>query len=130
MVSIFKNIWGTVATKNYYLATLFLVINKFFENLVNSKLVNNRNGFRSSHSTAHLLTVLSERSLRDFYRSGSTQAVALDTSNDFDRVFHTGLFHELKSFANSSRVLALVWYFVSNGWLEAVLTRITRLMLV
>ena len=87
VVSIFKIIWGTVATKNYYLATLFLVINKFFEKLVNSKLVNNRNGFRSSHSTAHLLTVLSERSLRAFYRSGSTQAVALDTSNDFDRVF-------------------------------------------
>ena len=43
-------------------------------------------GFRSSLSTADLLTVISERIARAFNRSGATRAVALDISQAFDRV--------------------------------------------
>ena len=43
-------------------------------------------GFRSSRSTADLLTVASDRITRVFNRSGATQAVALDISKTFDRV--------------------------------------------
>ena len=39
MVGIFKNIWETSATKNYRPVSPLLVINKFFEKLVNNKLV-------------------------------------------------------------------------------------------
>ena len=44
--------------------------------------------FRSSQSTADLLTVVSvsERIARAFKRSGTTCAVALDISKAFDRV--------------------------------------------
>ena len=44
--------------------------------------------FRSSQSTADLLTVVSvsERIARAFKRSGATCAVALDISKTFDRV--------------------------------------------
>ena len=35
-------------------------------------------GFRSSRSTADLLTAVSDRITRDFNRSGATQAVAFD----------------------------------------------------
>ena len=43
--------------------------------------------FRSSRSTADLLTVVSDRTATTFSRSGATQAVyPIDISNAFDRV--------------------------------------------
>ena len=117
MVAIFINIWETNATKNYSPTSLLFVINKFFEKLVNNELVDHlerrglfcpQYGIGSSHSTAHLLTVLSERNLRAFNRSGSTQAVAFDISNNFDRVWHTALFHKLKSHENSSWMFCFI----------------------
>ena len=44
-------------------------------------------GFRSSRSTADLLTVISDRIARGFNRSGATGATALDVSKAFDRVY-------------------------------------------
>ena len=41
--------------------------------------------FRSSRSTADLVTVLSDRIARALNRSGTTLAVALDISKAFDR---------------------------------------------
>ena len=41
-------------------------------------------GFRSSRSTADLLTVVSDRIARTFNRSGATRAVVLDISKAFD----------------------------------------------
>ena len=52
-------------------------------------------GFRSSRSTADLLTVVSDRIARAFGRFGATQAVAVDISKAFDRVWHAGLLHKL-----------------------------------
>ena len=43
-------------------------------------------GFRSSRSTADLLTVVSDRIARAFNRPGATGTVTLDISNAFDRV--------------------------------------------
>ena len=39
VAAIFKNIWNTSATKNYYPVSLLFVVNKFFEKLVNYKVV-------------------------------------------------------------------------------------------
>ena len=55
-------------------------------------------GFRSSRSTADLLAVVSDRIAGAFNRSGATGAVALDISKAFDRVWHVGLLHKLKSY--------------------------------
>ena len=44
-------------------------------------------GFSCSCSTADLLTVVTDRISRAFNSSGATQAVALDISKAFDRVF-------------------------------------------
>ena len=57
--------------------------------------------FRSSRSTADLLTVVSDRITRAFNRSGATRAVALDISKAFDRVWYTGLLHKLKAYGIS-----------------------------
>ena len=62
-------------------------------------------GFRSSRSTADLLTVVSDRITRVFNRSGATRAVALDISKAFDRVWHAGLHHKLKSYGISGQDL-------------------------
>ena len=54
-------------------------------------------GFRSSQSTADLLTVVFDRIAKAFNRSVATRAVAIDISKVFDRVWHAGLLHKLKS---------------------------------
>ena len=55
-------------------------------------------GFRSSQSTAVLLTVVPDRIARAFNSSRATRAVALDIFKAFDRVWHAGLLHKLKSY--------------------------------
>ena len=45
-----------------------------------------QDGFRSSQSTADLLTVVSDRIARAFSRSGATRAVALDISKAFEGI--------------------------------------------
>ena len=73
-------------------------------------------GFRSSRSTADLLTVVSDRIARV---SLATQAVALDISKAFDRVWHGGLLHKLNSYGISGQIFGLS--FLSNKWLRVVL---------
>ena len=72
-------------------------------------------GFRSSRSTADLLTVVSDRIARAFNRSGATRAVTLDISKAFDRVWHAGLLHKLKSYGISSQIFGLISSFLSNS---------------
>ena len=84
------------------------MISKVFEKLLNNRIVDHlekcglfsdfRYGFRSSQSTADLLTVVSDIISKVFDRSGATQAVALDISKTFGRVWHAGLLHKLKSY--------------------------------
>ena len=78
-------------------------------------------GFRSSRSTADLLTVVSDRIARAFNRSGATRAVVLDISKAFDRVWHAGLLHKLKSYGVSGQIFGLVSSFLSNRRLRVVL---------
>ena len=78
-------------------------------------------GFRSSQSTADLLTVISDRIARAFNRSGATLAVALDISKAFDRVWHAALLHKLKTCRISGQIFGLVSSFLSNRWLWVVL---------
>ena len=78
-------------------------------------------GFRSSRSTADLLTVVSDRIARAFNRSGATRALTLDISKAFDRVWHAGLLHKLKSYGISGQIFGLISSFLSNRWLRVIL---------
>ena len=71
-------------------------------------------GFRSSRSTTVLLTVLSDRITRAFNRSRATLAVALNTSETFDRVWHAGLLHKHKSYGILGQIFGLIYSFLSN----------------
>ena len=107
------------------------MVSKVFEKLLNKKIVDHlekcglfsdfQHGFRSSRSTAHLLTVVSDRVARAFNRCGATRAVALDISKAFDRVWHGGLLQKLRSYGISGQRFGLISSFFSNRRLWVVL---------
>ena len=78
-------------------------------------------GFRPARSTTDLLTVGSDRIARAFNRSGATRAVVLDISKAFDRIWHIGLLHKLKSYGISDQIFGLISSFLSNRRLQVVL---------
>ena len=131
MVPVFKNIMERSTAKNYRPVSLLSVVSKVFEKLVNNRIVDHpekcglfsglQYGFRSSRSTADLLPVVSDRIARAFNRSGATRAVALDISKAFDRVWHAGLLHKLKSYGVSGQIFGLISSFLSNRRLQVVL---------
>ena len=117
--------------KNYCPTGLLSMVSKVFEKLVNNRIVDHpekfglfsdfQYGFRSSQSTADLLTVVSDTIARAFSRSGTTQAVALDILKAFDRVWHAGLLYKLKSYGISGQIFGLISSFLGNRWLRVVL---------
>ena len=117
--------------KNYCPVSLLSVVCKVFEKLVNNSIVYHPEkcglfadfhyGFRSLQSTADPLTALSDRIARAFNRSRATQTVALNISKAFDRVWHLGLLHKLKSYGISGQIFVLISSFLSNRWLQVVL---------
>ena len=78
-------------------------------------------GFRSSRSTADLISVISDIIVRAFNKSGATRAVALDISKAFDRVWHAGLLHKRKSYRISGQIFGFISSFLSNRRLRVVL---------
>ena len=64
---------------------------------------------------------MSDRIARAFNRSGATRAIALDICKAFDRVWHTGLLHKLKSYGISGQIFGLISSFLSNRRLQVVL---------
>ena len=120
VVPVFKNIQERSTTKNYYPVSLLSMVSKVFEKLANNGIVYHlekcglffdfQYGFRSSQSTADLLTVVSDRIARAFNRSGAPRAVVLDISKAFDRVWDAGLLHKLKSYGISGQIFGLILF--------------------
>ena len=81
-VPVFKNVGKDLLLKTTTLLVFLKVVSKVFEKLINNRIVDHLNkcglfsdfqyGFRSSRSTADLLTVVSDRIARAFNRSGAT----------------------------------------------------------
>ena len=135
VVPVFKNVGERSTAKNYWPVSLLSVVSKVFQKLVNNRIVDHlekcgifsdfQYGFRSSRSTADLLTVASDRIARAFNRSGANQAVALDISKAFDRIWHAGLLHKLKSYGISGQIFGLISSLLSNRQLRLVLDGIS-----
>ena len=64
---------------------------------------------------------MSGRIGRAFDRSGATQAVAIDISKAFDRFWHAGPLHKLKSYEISGQIFGHISSFFSNRQLRVVL---------
>ena len=67
------------------------------------------------------MTVVSDRIARAFNRFGATQAIGLDISKAFDKIWHAGLLHNFKSHGISSQIFGLISCFLSNRQLQVVL---------
>ena len=88
LVSVLKNVVERSTDKSFLPVIPLSVVSKVFEKLVNNRIVDHlekcglfsdfQYGFRSSQSTAVLLTVVSDRIVRAFNRSGATPAVVLN----------------------------------------------------
>ena len=102
VVPVFKNVGERSTAKNYLPVSLLSVVSKVFKKLANNRIVdhvdkyglfpNFQYGFRSSRSTADLLTVVSSRIARAFNRYRATRAVALAISKAFGMlIFFTDL---------------------------------------
>ena len=122
------NVGERSSAKNYHHVCLLSVGSKVFEKLLNNRIVDHleKCGLFSDfqygmvRSTAYLLTVVSDRIDSAFNKSGATQAVALDISKAFDRVWHAGLLHKLKSYGTSGQIFGHISFFLSNRWLQVV----------
>ena len=118
MVPVFKTVGERSGAENCRPASLPSAVSKAFEKHVNHGIVDHlrkcglfsdfQYGFRSSRSTADLLTVVSDRIARAFNRSWATRAVALYISKAFDRVWHAGLLHKPRSWGISGQMFDLV----------------------
>ena len=125
VVPVFKNVGERSTAKNCCPVSLLSVVSKVFEKLVDNRIVDHlekydlfsdfQYGFKSSQSTADLLTVVSDRIARAFNRSGATRAVALDISKAFHRVW------QLKSCGISGHIFGLLCSFLSSRRLWVVL---------
>ena len=110
---------------------VFSVVSKVFEELVNNRTVDHlekcglfsdfQYSFRSSRPTADLLAVVPDRIARAFNRSGANRAVALDITKAFNRIWHAGLLHKLKSYGISCQIFGMISSFLSNRRLRVVL---------
>ena len=67
------------------------------------------------------LTVISDRIAKAFNRSRATQAIALDISQAFERVWNAGLLRKLKSYGISGQIFGLNSSFLSNRRLQVFL---------
>ena len=131
MVLVFINVREKSTPKNYRPVSLLSVVCKVFEKLANNRIVDHlekcglfsdfQYGFRSSRSTADLLTVVSDSIARAFNRLEATRAVALHITKAFDRVWHAALLHKLKSYGISGQIFSLTSSFQSSGRRRVVL---------
>ena len=64
---------------------------------------------------------MSDRIARSFNKPGAARAVALNLSKAFDRVWHAGILHKLKSYGISCQIFGLISSFFSNRWLQVIL---------
>ena len=131
VVPVFENAVDRSTAKNHRPVSILSVVSKVFKNLVNNTLVDHfdkcsllsgfQYGFRSSRSTAELLTLVSDRIARAFNSSGALRAVPLYVFTALDMVCDVDLLHKLRPYGISVKVLGLISSFLSNRRVRMVL---------
>ena len=124
MTSVFKYAGERSTTKDCHTVSLPSVVSKVIEKFVSNRIVDHLEKcvffsdfqycFRSSQSTAHLLTVVSDRIARASNRIQATGVDSLDISKTYERVWHAGLLHKLKFYGISGQIFGLISSFLSN----------------
>ena len=127
---VFKNAGEKSNPSQYRPISLLSVISKLFESVINNRIldhlaINNllsdvQYGFRSSRSTADVLTVITHRLSEAMTGGNHSRVIALDISKAFDKVWHKGLLLKLSRYGISGKVLAVIKSFLSGRSLRVV----------
>ena len=92
------------------------------KHLNKSKLLSDvQYGFRSSRSTADVLTVITHRISRALDSNLDARVVTLDISKAFDKVWHKGLLHNITSYGIKGRVYSVLKSFLTGRSMKVVL---------
>ena len=126
-----KNVGERSTAKNYRPVSLLSVVSKVFEKLVNNRVVDHlekcglfsdfQYGFRSSRSTADLLTVVSDRITRFLTGLGLLVLWHLIYPRLLTGFGMLVFFTNLKSYGISGQIFSLISSFLSNRRLRVVL---------
>ena len=79
-------------------------------------------GFRPHHSTADLLTVLSQQWSNTLDRGNEVRLIALDIKGAFDKVWHNGLCSKLKGKGVGGKLLTWIESYLSDRSIKVVLS--------
>ena len=74
-------------------------------------------GFRPARSTADLLTLITDKIYHALDKCGEAKLIALDISKAFDKDWHKGLLHKLRSYSVSGKFFDIIKSFLSNRYL-------------
>lgn len=107
---------------NYRPITLLPVLGKNFEKLIKNKVQENvghqipkyQFGFKSSCSTTHPLSILTNNVEASRLNGNKTAALFMDINKAFDSVWHKGLLYKLYKLGCSRHLLLLVNSFLSD----------------
>ena len=103
------------AAKNYRLVSLLSTVSKVFEKHVNNRIVDHLEKW----GLLDQLQIFSQLYLIELLGllTGLGLLELLDISKAFDRVWHAGVLHKLKSYGISGQIFGLISSFLSNRWL-------------
>ena len=128
---VYKNSGDRSSPSQYRPISLLSIMSKLLESVINKRvtkhlmknhlLCDEQYGFRSSRSTADVLTVITHRVSEALDEGFMTRAVALDISKAFDKVWHRGLLLKLSRNGISGNVLGIIESFLSNRSLNVVI---------
>ena len=91
--------------------------------LLQHHLISDRQfGFRPHHSTADILTILSQQWSNALDKGYEVRLIALDIKGAFDKVWHNGLCSKLKSKGVSGKLLTWIASYLSNRSIKVVLS--------
>ena len=135
MVPVFKNVGDMSTAKNYHSVSLLSVVSKVFKKLVNNRVVDHQKNAAYFLFYSMVLGLLDQLQifwqlhpvelLGLFLGLGATWVIALDISKLFDRVWHSSLLQNFKSYEISRQMLALFdFLLVIDGfkwfWIESL----------
>ena len=128
---VFKNSGERSDPSKYRPISLLCIVSKLFESVLNrhimkylkahSLLSDIQYGFRSSRSTADILTVISHRISEALDSSFVSRVGALDISKAFDQVWHRCILHKLCSYGISGRLYSTVESFLLGRKMRVVI---------
>ena len=130
VVPVFKGSGEKSDPANYRPISLLPIISKVFESVINqhllgfledhSLLTDAQFGFRHSRSTGDVLALITEHINKALDSRGEARVVALDISKAFDKVWHRGLVHKLKSYGISGKLLGTISDFLADRHITVV----------